>query len=72
MIQTKPEPTCPDCGAIMRLKKPRPDQDWDAFWGCNRYPACKGTMNISAETGKPVGKFYDLDEGDAWDGFEGE
>lgn len=52
-IQTKPEPSCPKCGARMVLKRPRPDQNWDAFWGCNRFPDCHGTRNIDPYTGKP-------------------
>jgi ssDNA-binding Zn-finger/Zn-ribbon topoisomerase 1 len=53
MIQSKPEPACPDCGAKMVLRRPKPGQDWKAFWGCGRYPSCKGTRRINPETGKP-------------------
>lgn len=45
-IQTKPEPTCPDCGAKMRLRNPQPGQDWQPLWGCMAYPDCKGTRDI--------------------------
>jgi len=51
-IQIKPEPFCPECGAKMVLRRPRPDQSWLAFWGCNRFPECKGTRQID-ENGKP-------------------
>jgi len=51
-IQTKPEPYCPDCGAKMTLRRPRPGQTWKAFWGCGQYPDCKGKRNIG-EDGKP-------------------
>jgi len=57
-IQTKPEPYCPDCGALMRLRKPKAKQSWDAFWGCSQYPDCKGTRQIG-ENGKP---YSDLSE----------
>ena len=53
VIQTKPEPYCPICGAIMVLRRPQPGgREFDAFWGCNRYPDCHGTRNIGAD-GKP-------------------
>jgi len=45
-IRTKPEPYCPECGAQMRLRKPRENQTWEAFWGCSQYPECKGARNI--------------------------
>jgi ssDNA-binding Zn-finger/Zn-ribbon topoisomerase 1 len=35
----------------MRLRRPNPGQAWEPFWGCGRYPACKGTRNIDFETG---------------------
>lgn len=41
-------PHCPRCGAEMRLRHRRSD---DApFYGCSRYPDCKGIVNI--ETGE--------------------
>jgi len=51
-IQTKPEPYCPECGACMVLKRPRKGQEWEPFWGCDRYPNCRGTRQIR-EDGKP-------------------
>lgn len=71
-IRTKPEPSCPECGAIMRLRRPPPGKSWEPFWGCNRFPNCKGTMNIDTETGKPVGKYDDLSYGDGLGGGEDE
>ncbi|MDE9493752.1 DNA topoisomerase III [Xenorhabdus bovienii] len=40
-------PVCPRCGGTMqkRMGKTTP------FWGCTRYPACKGMLNASAVTG---------------------
>ena len=52
-IKTKPEPYCPQCGARMRLRRPKAHQDWKAFWGCSEYPACTGTRGIDPETGEP-------------------
>jgi len=56
----------------MVLRRPKPGQSWDAFWGCNRFPDCKGTMNIDPTNGKPYSKYDDYSDGDGWDGFEGE
>jgi len=62
MMQTKPEPYCPVCGAKMILRQPKPNQSWKSFWGCGQYPDCKGTRNINPETGKPVDDFDDDDD----------
>lgn len=35
-------PTCPRCGSPMRRRSGRYGQ----FWGCSRYPGCKGTRKI--------------------------
>lgn len=35
-------PTCPRCSSPMRRRSGR----YGRFWGCSRYPACKGTRNI--------------------------
>lgn len=32
---------CPVCGAIMRRRTGK----FGVFWGCSRYPSCKGTRN---------------------------
>lgn len=48
-IRTKPEPSCPDCGARMVLRRPRSNQDWEPFWGCGQYPECRGTRQIRAD-----------------------
>ncbi|WP_321402910.1 topoisomerase DNA-binding C4 zinc finger domain-containing protein [Maridesulfovibrio sp.] len=39
---TSGTPNCPHCGSIMRQRTGRYGQ----FWGCSRYPICKGTKNI--------------------------
>jgi len=51
-IQTKPEPSCPECGARMKIIRPKPRQSWEPFWGCNRFPDCRGKRAIDPETGK--------------------
>lgn len=48
-IRTKPEPYCPGCGARMALRRPRANQDWEAFWGCSQYPQCKGSRDILSD-----------------------
>lgn len=57
-IRTKPEPYCPECGAKMVLRRPGKNQDWEPFWGCDRYPNCKGTRNI-LPNGRPEDDFDD-------------
>ena len=51
-IKTYPPPTCPKCGAQMKLKRPKDGQSWEPFWGCSEFPDCKGTVNID-EDGNP-------------------
>jgi hypothetical protein len=38
-VQAEPDPTCPVCGAPMHRRKGR----YGDFWGCSRYPSCRGT-----------------------------
>jgi len=35
--------TCPDCGSDMKLRTNR--QNGDKFWGCTKYPDCRGTRD---------------------------
>jgi ssDNA-binding Zn-finger/Zn-ribbon topoisomerase 1 len=51
-IRTEPAPYCPECGARMVLRRPRPGQPWREFWGCNRWPDCPGRRQIM-EDGRP-------------------
>lgn len=55
-IRMKPQPHCPDCGARMVLRKARIGLDWEPFWfwGCKRFPYCRGTRQINAD-GTPEG-----------------
>ena len=42
---------CGECGAPMKLKESR----FGKFYGCVRYPACKGTHSAHQNSGKPMG-----------------
>ena len=53
IIQTKPEPYCPDCGGRMKLRRPPAGHTWRPFWGCMNYPDCKGKRQID-DHGKPI------------------
>ncbi|MBU0973959.1 MAG: topoisomerase DNA-binding C4 zinc finger domain-containing protein [Proteobacteria bacterium] len=39
---TSGTPACPRCGSLMRRRSGR----YGLFWGCSRYPGCKGTRKI--------------------------
>ncbi|MEP4546692.1 MAG: NERD domain-containing protein [Saccharospirillum sp.] len=40
---------CPHCGADMVLRESKKGHNaGDAFWGCSRYPKCRGTRGASA------------------------
>jgi ssDNA-binding Zn-finger/Zn-ribbon topoisomerase 1 len=70
-IKVEPKPACPDCGAVMVLRRPnKTSQTWDEFWGCPHYPKCQGARSIDFETGLPI----DDDDLDGWgsDGAEDE
>lgn len=39
--------SCPRCGSSMRMKVARKGRNaGNNFWGCSRYPSCKGTRSI--------------------------
>ena len=43
-------PSCPECRAVMvRRTAQRGALAGRDFWGCTRYPACRGTVNILAD-----------------------
>lgn len=55
-----PEVTCGDCGAPMRLVKPgtrNGEATWKGrtFWGCTRYPACRGKHGAHQGSNLPLG-----------------
>lgn len=39
---------CPKCESVMEWKTPPPGKSWKPFWGCPRYPRCRGTLEESA------------------------
>jgi predicted RNA-binding Zn-ribbon protein involved in translation (DUF1610 family) len=44
------KPVCPKCGSEMVLRKSRNDSQNDRqFWGCTRYPRCRGIVNIEEQ-----------------------
>ena len=50
---------CPKCGSSMAMRKGPRGQ----FWGCSRFPACKGTVNIKSS---PVVKVNQKTEPRDW------
>ena len=41
-------PKCPQCGALMALRTAKSGKNADSqFWGCTKYPDCKGTAPLS-------------------------
>jgi len=64
-IQTSPCPYCPECGAQMVLRRPKPHQDWEPFWGCSLYPDCEGAREIG-EDGKAEALDDEEDPYDEW------
>lgn len=43
--------TCPDCGGEMVSRLNRRENS--RFWGCKKYPDCKGTRNVDGDERKP-------------------
>ena len=42
-----PPPVCPQCGALMALRTAKSGKNQGGqFWGCTKYPECKGTAEI--------------------------
>lgn len=52
-IQQQPRPYCWKCGGQMYLRIPKPNDDWQTFWGCSEYPDCDGSREIDPHTGEP-------------------
>jgi restriction system protein len=46
--ETKPEaPRCPRCGSEMVLRTAKSGSNLgDQFWGCSRYPQCRGIVSL--------------------------
>ena len=49
-INASERPSCADCGASMQLRRSR----FGLFYGCDRYPLCKGTHGAHPD-GRPLG-----------------
>ncbi len=50
-----PSPPCPLCGSGMRRRTGKKGSG--AFWGCNSYPNCQGTLNIEDKPGRKGKRF---------------
>jgi hypothetical protein len=43
----RPSPACPICGSPMVLRRARRGEHaGNRFWGCSKYPACRGIRNV--------------------------
>ena len=50
-------PDCPNCGSAMELKvAQRGSRAGATFWGCPRFPKCRGTRRFSLRVGRVGGK----------------
>lgn len=38
---------CPKCESVMDWKTPSYGETWKPFWGCPRYPRCKGKIEVN-------------------------
>ena len=48
-VNQNTSPRCPKCGSEMILRTAkRGDKQGGKFWGCSRYPDCRGILNIQA------------------------
>ena len=47
-------PVCPSCGGPMVLRKNR--REGNNFWGCRRFPACRGTRDIESDSREQRGE----------------
>ncbi|MCE8005315.1 DNA topoisomerase III [Billgrantia ethanolica] len=50
-LPQQPTQKCPECGSPMRKRK----GEKGPFWGCTRYPDCKGIVNIVQRRGRQKG-----------------
>lgn len=65
--------TCPECGGEMVSRLNRRDNS--RFWGCQKYPECKGTRSVDGEERKPrcaiqytdeAGTTHDVSPSQSW------
>jgi len=53
----QPPPRCPECGAEMVLRTARRGKNaGNQFWGCPKYPKCRGTRSVGGEDGRSDGR----------------
>lgn len=46
-IETQATPHCPNCNSAMILRTAQKGKNKGSqFWGCSRFPACRGTINV--------------------------
>jgi DNA topoisomerase-3 len=48
VIRLPPTPPCPLCGGKTRLRR----SEKGAFYGCEKYPSCKGVVNAPGQEKK--------------------
>src|SRR4051794_10515209 len=59
-------PICPDCDSPMELRTARRGKNaGESFWGCSRFPACRGARSLSdaPETTSPPPFARDVSHG---------
>ena len=47
-LDSAPTPSCPSCEGPMVPRTKR--SDGSSFWGCRRYPACRGTRDVGEDS----------------------
>lgn len=50
-----PDTDCPECGGPMVSRKRK--SDGQVFWGCRKFPDCKGTRNTDGEARREGNRF---------------
>ncbi len=46
--ESSKKPACPKCGSAMVLRETKKGQNvGKKFWGCSKFPQCKGVLNIT-------------------------
>lgn len=53
---------CPECGGPMVSRQNK--RDGSRFWGCKKYPACRGTRNVDGEAKPRCAIQYTDDDGE--------
>ena len=64
LVNPTTSPDCPECGGEMLLRTNR--QDGNKFWGCKKYPNCRGTRDssgLSREERQAKQNKYDQESG---------